>query len=271
MSRIHQSKFYRSRLYLVFFLVVVAILLSNCASIIPGRTSKSIDEAAAAERAKRQKVEKALKKQTVAYKDLKAKMAKLQLSLLVKETQIKELSERQALLQERLNEAFQEVVRAKAKLRSLESKAEAASNIAEAEVALKAMKTRAAGQDKGLGVIQIEHLLKMSAQELKKQNYGGALFLASQAKSLIKMGQQRLMSRGKIPVMAGEVSFALPVPFKILRKSNLRKGPGSNFKVLFTLKKGASVIGHSYKDQWVRVKSMDGRRGWIFHTLLDGR
>jgi hypothetical protein len=248
-------------------LVVVSILLSNCAGITPGGT----DEVATAERAKRRKVEKALKKQTAAYKDLEGRMARLQLRLLGKETQIKELSERQALLQERLDEAFQEVVRAKAKLRSLESKAEAASNIAEAEVALKALKTRAAGQDKGPGVIQAEYLLKMSVQELKKQNYGGALFLASQAKSLIKMGQQRLVSRGKIPVMAGEVPFALPVPFKVLRKSNLRQGPGSDFKVLFTLKKGASVIGHSYKDQWVRVKSMDGRSGWIFHTLLDGR
>ncbi|MDP6179431.1 MAG: hypothetical protein QGG48_06020 [Desulfatiglandales bacterium] len=100
------------------------------------------------ERAKRQRLEKALKKQTAVYKDLKAKMARLQLSLQGKETQIKELRERQALLHGRLDEAFQEVVRAKARLRSLESKAEVASNITEAEVALKALMNRAAGQGK---------------------------------------------------------------------------------------------------------------------------
>ena len=71
--------------------------------------------------------------------------------------------------------------------------------------------------------------------------------------------------------MAGEVPFALPVPFKVLRRSNLREGPSSAFKVLFTLKKGVSVIGHSHKGQWVRVISMDGRSGWIFHTFLEGR
>ena len=279
MSRMHPFKFYKSRLYLVFFWVVAAVLLSDCVSKTPKQTSKPISEKAmAAERAKHRKLWKAhqrlretLKKQTDTLQKLKAKNAKLQMRLLEKESQIKEFEERQALLQKKLNEVFQEVGRDKAKLRSLESKAEAASNMAEAEVALKALKSMATGKQKGPEVIQAEHLLKMSAQEFKKQNYGGALYLASQAKSIVKMGQARLMDRWNIPIMAGEILFAFPVPLQVLMHSNVREGPGFDFGVLFTLEKGTPVEGHSYKDQWVWVKSNDGRSGWIFHTLVDGR
>ena len=54
------------------------------------------------------------------------------------------------------------MVWANAKLRSLESKAEAASNVAEAEVALKALKARSADREKTPEVIKAEHLVKTS-------------------------------------------------------------------------------------------------------------
>ncbi|NIQ92292.1 MAG: hypothetical protein GWN93_26230, partial [Deltaproteobacteria bacterium] len=77
--------------------------------------------------------------QTLAKRD--ASLAKLQLRLLERDAQIKQLEERLNSQQEMLDEAIQEVVRAKAKLRTLESKAEAASEMAEAEIAIKALKT----------------------------------------------------------------------------------------------------------------------------------
>ena len=78
--------------------------------------------------------------QTLAKRD--ASLAKLQLRLLERDAQIKQLEERLNSQQEMLDEAIQEVVRAKAKLRTLESKAEAASEMAEAEIAIKALKTQ---------------------------------------------------------------------------------------------------------------------------------
>jgi uncharacterized membrane protein YqiK len=215
---------------------------------------------------KRARLQKAVK----GYQELQTKIARLQLRLLDKETQIKELNERQALLQKKLEEAFQEVVRTKAKLHGLESKAEAVSSMAEAEVALKALKAKADGQEKSPEVIQAEHLLRLSARELQKENHSGALYLASQAKELVKLGHERLTSRGNTSVMKGEVLFSLPVPLHALMRSNVREGPGFDFKVLYTLDKGTPVKGHSYKDQWVWVKSEDGRSGWIYHTLVDG-
>ena len=100
--------------------------------------------------------------------------------------------------QEMLDEAIQEVVRAKAKLRSLESKAEAASEMAEAEIAVKALKAQLAGQTRNPELIKAQELLKMSAQEFKKENYGGAVYLTSQAKGHIRAGQIRLEGREKV-------------------------------------------------------------------------
>lgn len=278
MPRINPVQFSRSRLYLIFTLVLAAVTLSDCVRKTPPQTARLLSDEVATERAKRQKLDEAnqnlkeaLTRQTAAYQQLEEKIAMLQLRLLKKEIQIKELNARQALLQKKLEEAIQDVVRTKAKLRSLVSKAEAASNMAEAEVALKDLKARSAGKEKDPEVIQAEYLLKMSAREFEKKNYGGALYLASQVKSLAKMGQAQLTNREKMPMMAGEALFSLPVPLQVLRKGNVREGPGLDFKVLFTLDKGAPVIGHSYKGQWVRVKSEDSGDGWIFHTLVDGR
>lgn len=204
-------------------------------------------------------------------------IARLQLRLLERDAQIKQLEERLNSQQEMLDEAIQEVVRAKAKLRSLESKAEAASGIAEAEIAVKALKAQLAGQTQNSELIKAQELLKMSAQEFKKENYGGAAYLTSQAKGHIRAGQIRLEGREKVapikrlPPFKGEVFFALPLPLKILRTSNLRKQPDRESKVITTLKKGTPLIGYSHKDKWVRVMSEDGTYGWVFQTLVGGR
>ena len=189
------------------------------------------------------------------------KLAELQLHVLEQETQIREL-------QKKLEEAMQEVVRAKAKLHSLESKAETASTMAEAEIALKALKARMAGQ--GSEAAQAEQLLKMSAQEFEKKNYGGALYLVNQATGLVKAGEARLQSQGQIPARAGELLFAVPLSLRVLKTSNVREGPGPSFKVLFTLERGIQVVGHSYKGQWVRVEDQQGRAGWVFYGLVEG-
>jgi hypothetical protein len=275
--RIDPSTFCRSRSYLAFVLIATVLLLSHCAGKRPSGMEKAIsDEVLAAEREKCQKMERenqrlkvTLTGKTSAYRELERKIAMLQLGLMKKDIEIEEPIDREALLQKKLDEAIQEVVRTKAKLRSLESKAEAASNIAEAEVALKDLKARATGQETYPEVIQAEYLLAMSAQEFKRQNYSGALYVTSQAKSLVRMGEERLTKQEKPPKRVDPVPFALPVTLQVLKRSNVREGPGFEFKVLFTVEKGNSVIGHSYKGQWVQVRSEDNREGWIFHTLLD--
>ena len=84
-------------------------------------------------------------------------------------------------MQDKLDDAIQEVIRAKAQLQSLESRAQAASMLAEAGVALSTQGTVAPRPE----ILQAEQLLEMSAAEFDNENYGGSLYLTSQAKSLI--------------------------------------------------------------------------------------
>jgi len=73
---------------------------------------------------------KSLAKSEAARKDLEQRIEDIQFRLLEKDAQIKGLEEQLQSQQKALDDAFLEVVRSKAKLRSLETKAEAASNMA---------------------------------------------------------------------------------------------------------------------------------------------
>jgi len=224
----------------------------------------------ASERAKReefekkqQKLEEWVMRLSATNRDLDDKLARFQLLVLEREAQLKELGRK-------LEEAILEVVRAKAKLRSIESKAEAASHLAEAEIALKTLKGSAAGR-RDEDFVQVEEMLKLGALEFKKENYGGALYLTSQAKSLLKEGQERSQNRDQAPLLKGEVLFTPPLPLQVASEVKAREGPGLEFKELHSLGSGEPVLGLSYKGQWVRVKAQDGRAGWIMYTRVAAR
>jgi len=195
--------------------------------------------------------------------DLEDEVARLRLLLLDRGAQVKGLSGK-------LDTTIQEVVRALAKLRSLEGKAEAASNLAEAEIALRLLE-RPAGREKSANLAQAEQLVQMGAQEFKKENYSGALYLTSQAKGLVKGGDGRTIAGEAGPKVEGEVPFSLPVPLRLLSRSNIREGPGPSFRVVFVAGEGAPLTGQAYKGRWVRVRGEDGRGGWIYYNLVGER
>src|SRR5947208_15664658 len=202
--------------------------------------------------------------ETVTVRDpqLEQRVARLELRLLERDAQIDEL-------QARLDEARREVVRAMAKLQTLASRARAASAMAETEIALQSLKTAAAplaAQETG----QATQLLRQSSVEFNKQNYGGALYLANQAKSVV--GASRSGASGvRGPLRPGEVLFALPLRLETVNRSNVREGPGAGYAVAFTLETGAPVVGYSYADQWVHIGDEAGRSGWMFQTLVGRR
>lgn len=200
---------------------------------------------------------------TVRNPELEQRVAQLELRLLEKDAQIEDL-------QTRLDDARQEVVRAMAKLQTLATRAEAASAMAEAEIAVQTLRT-AAGSQAPPGALQAGRLLQASTAEFDKSNYGGALYLAHQAKALAMEAQTRLASGPKGSLRPGEVVFALPLRLEALGKSNVRDGPGTGFKVNFTLEAGAPVTGYSYMEEWVRITDDAGQRGWVFRTLIGRR
>jgi uncharacterized coiled-coil protein SlyX len=196
---------------------------------------------------------------------LEQRAARLELKVLEQETQVAEL-------QSRLDDARREVVRAMAKLQSLATRAEAASGMAEAEIALQALRSANGNNsppspEYGQG----SQLLQLATAEFDQQNYAGALYLATEAKNAAAAGQGRVSSDDRTSTRKGEVPFALPLRLQTTGRSNVREGPGANFKVMFTLETGVPIVAYSYAEQWVRIKDGNDRPGWIHQSLIDRR
>ena len=196
---------------------------------------------------------------TVRDPELERRVARLELRLLEREAQVEDL-------QTRLEDARAEVVRAMAKLRTATSRAEAASGMAEAEVALQSLKSSAAPQ--APEVAQVTRLVRQSAAEFDKQNYGGALYLANQGKALASSYHQGVGEGSRGASRPGESSFALPIRLKVASRGNIREGPGTGFAIAFAVEPGTVLTGVSYMDEWIRVSDDTGRGGWIFRTLI---
>jgi uncharacterized coiled-coil protein SlyX len=196
---------------------------------------------------------------TVRDPELERRLARLELRTIEKETQVDEL-------QTRLEDARDEVVKTMAKLETLASRAEAASAMAEADVALQSLRASAAAQ-RLPETAQVSRLVQQSTAEFNKRNYGGALYLATQAKTLATSARARAGTAGAA-ARPGETPFALPIRLKVVSRGNVREGPGTNFAVAFAADPGNALTAYSYTDEWVRVTDDSGRSGWIFRALV---
>ena len=196
---------------------------------------------------------------TVKDNDAEKRAARLELQLLAREAEI-------ADLQTRLEDTQAEVVRAMAKLQTVASRAQSASAMAEAEVALQTMRNGAPA-DAPPEIAQVNRLLKQSSTEFDKQNYAGALYLANQAKMVASSYRGRLgMNRGE--TRPGETLFAVPIKLKTSTKGNVREGPGTNFNVSYSADANTALTAYSYADEWIRITDDNGRSGWIHRTLV---
>jgi uncharacterized protein YgiM (DUF1202 family) len=193
--------------------------------------------------------------------DQEQRVNRLEMQILGKDAQIEDL-------QQNLEAARLEVVRTMAKLRTVATRAEAASGMAEAELAVLSLKNTkgALGQPE---LVQSTQLLAQSTEVFNRQNYGGALYLAGQAKNAAVQGKARLAT-GEAS-RSGEVMFAAPVTLVTTARGNLREGPGTRFGVVQTLESGTGLVGISYVDEWVRVRDQGGRNGWVFSDLVSRR
>jgi SH3 domain-containing protein len=245
--------------------VTVGALLSGCAL---GGLSEREQASAASQRqaaTERRAAEEAARKHAAADRELDEKLARQHLQLLEKDAEIKALNQK-------LESAIQEVVRAMAKLRGLSGRAEAASNLAETEIALKSVPAEPILRPKDADLLQAQQLLRMASEEFKKQNYDGTVYLTSQVKMLIRPRNDRPMrGAAEAAKMDGELALSPVLSLRASNRSNVREGPGPAFKILFVVERGTPLSGLSYNGVWVRVKTDDGRAGWVHYSLIDQR
>src|SRR5688572_30597773 len=177
----------------------IAALLSGCALAgLPSERDQAAAEAQQRQAAsERRASEEAARKQAAAFRDLDEKVARQHLQLLEKDAEIKALNQKLEL-------AILEVVRAMAKLRGLSGRAEAASNLAETEIALKSVPVEPTLRPKEADLLQAQHLLKMASEEFKKQNYDGTVYLTTQVKALIRPRSDRPVRGPEVAKTDGE-------------------------------------------------------------------
>ncbi len=228
------------------FSIVVALSLCACASPAPEAPPPSPPPAAEP------------RTQIIRDPELERHVTQLEIQLMERDAQIERLNTR-------LEQALQEVVGAMGKLRSLATRAEAASAMAEADVALQSIED--SGRDSP-EVKQASRLMQQSSAEFKRNNFGGALYLANQAKAAARL---RGLSPGVGKMRPGEVAFAAPVKLRATTRANVRAGPGMNFAVSFSTDPGSALSGLSYLGEWIRITNEAGNEGWIFGSLVDRR
>jgi uncharacterized protein YgiM (DUF1202 family) len=191
---------------------------------------------------------------------LERRISSLELQLLETTAQVDEL-------QARLDEARREVVRSMARQQSVATRAEAASGMAEAELALQSLPASAAPRTSA----EIRELTQESSTEFEKANYGGALYLANQAKSAAMIARGQIAEAQEGSLRPDERSLALPLQLQTTTGANVRSGPGTGYGVVFTLPPRSAVVAYSSAEQWLRIVDESGRRGWISQSLIRGR
>jgi len=237
-------------------LLAAAVLASACSGAATTPDPTAAQPADAAVVGERRAVEAPARADDAA---LERRVSSLELQVLEKTQQAQEL-------QTRLDDARREVVRAMAKLQSVASRAEAASGIAEAELALESLPPTAAQ-----AVAEVRQLMEQSSAEFDRGNFGGALYLANQAKGAATTARGQIATAEQTPLRPYERSLALPLQLQTTRGANVRAGPGTTFAVLFTLPAEAPIVAYSAADEWLRIADDSGRGGWISQSLIRGR
>jgi hypothetical protein len=199
---------------------------------------------------------------TVADPETRARLSQMEAELLAAEARIQ-------ILEEQVAEAQREVVRTMARSQTVASRAEAASGIAEAELAIRTL--RAAARGNAPEATKADGLLEQSNEEFQKDNFAGALYLASQARTVAAQGADRVRRAQADDLRPGETPFAVPLRMRTTTRSNVRDGPSTRFRILVTLDADTPVVGTSYVEGWVRITDDQGRSGWIARSLVDLR
>jgi hypothetical protein len=242
--------------------VLGAGLLSGCA--VAGIVEPDVSSARPRSVEQRAVSEDAVRQYAATSRELEEKVARQHLQLLEKDAEIRALNHK-------LEAAILEVVRAMAKLRGLSGRAEAASALAETEIALKSMPPAPALRSRDADLVQARQLLKLASEEFKKQNYDGTVYLTSQVKMLIRTPSGRPVRSADTVRPDGELALSPALEMRAANRSNVREGPGPRFKVLFVVERGTGLSGIAYSGVWVRVTTGDGRAGWMHYSLVDQR
>ncbi len=105
---------------------------------------------------------------------------------------------------------------------------------------------------------EIEYKLKESEQQLQKKNFAASAYYAKRADRLIQLAQNNATH-----IFPDDETRIVSVS-----RANLRRGPGTHHSVITNLDFGTVLIKIDQTDDWSRIRTKEGREGWILTALL---
>jgi SH3 domain-containing protein len=174
------------------------------------------------------------------------------------EEEQRRLEERVGFLLKELELTETELVRSKAKVKG-QTKAEASSAVAEAQILLRRM---ADEKMRSPNLVRCQELLDRAEQLLRDENYGGAAFFAMTAQDLVEQTRRLATDPTALDRPAPKRTYVVASD-----TVNLRKAPGTTEPVVGHAPRGASVEATVVRGEWVRVTYGD-TSGWIYRPLL---
>jgi hypothetical protein len=190
-------------------------------------------------------------------------IARLRQELATRDAEVRDLRSNQRDQAKVLQESTREVTRAKVKLRRLATQADAASYIAEVEVALESLRSSVGTTTTVPMMALARDILESTTAPFAQGQYGVAMDRAAQAEQLIAAVAENQTRAGKRPRVAGEVPLQAAITLKSTVDSNLRREPSAKASIVGVLKENSAVVAHAYKGTWLYVETDGGRSGWV--------
>jgi len=204
--------------------------------------------------------------------DQNREVARLRQDLALREAELRDLRSNQRDQVKVLQESTREVTRAKVKLRRLATQADAASYIAEVEVAQESLRASLGVKSTIPLMVLAQGILASTAVPFTQGDYGAAMDRAAQAEQLFALvAQYRVRRPGSPDRVPGEVPLQVAIPLKVKVEGKLRRQPFDKASIVAPLKKDGLLIAHAYKSPWMRVETEDGRSGWVEQARLGPR
>jgi ribosomal protein L29 len=199
---------------------------------------------------------------------LESQLEQLQGALEEKEVALASLEEQYAALEIELTSAVEEVLRSMARVRTVQSRAQAVSRIAEVRVQLESV-PRAQDQEVAARLRRAREFLGRADAVLSEGNFGGASFLAERANDLVRQARMVSEIRSSAALPSGDViAIVPPRSLEVLENSNLREGPGIDTRRIGSVRKGEHVIAVARTEDWFQVENPSGGKAWISGDLV---
>lgn len=171
---------------------------------------------------------------------------------------------RSETLEVELADTLEEVLRTKASMRGVHSRALATSRIAEVRVAMEES-SESSGAFERAG-----QFLKRADSELVAGNFGGAVYLADKASGVLRQARiTGVTSRAQLPEERPVEALMPVLAMTISSRANLRDGPGLEFERRAALAAGEPVTALATSAEWRHIERVGGERGWVHSRLLE--